>query len=131
MDIPGKASGHQNCRGIGFHTLSKWFLKLPEMFGHHARSYRKKDTANCDSPEINMTVGSNRPWLNGTPEPAKTLTFADVADVSGGECSALVLKDWEEFAVDARIAGGVGNAYTSYPVLGMTIEEGLTELEIP
>ncbi len=61
----------------------------------------------------------------------KTLTFADVADVSGGECSALVVKDWEEFAIDAGIAGCVGIADTLYPVLGMTIEEGLTELEIP
>jgi len=54
-----------------------------------------------------------------------------VADVSGGECSALVLKGWEAFAIDAGIAGCVGNADTSYPELGMTIEEGLTELEIP
>ena len=61
----------------------------------------------------------------------KTLTFANVADISGGKCSALVLKDWEEFATDVGIAGYIGNADTLYPVLGITIEEGLTELEIP
>ena len=61
----------------------------------------------------------------------KTLTFADVADVSGGECSALVLKGWEEFATGAEIVGCVGNVDTFYPELGMTIEEGLTKLEIP
>ena len=49
------------------------------------------------------------------------LTFADVTDVGSGECSALVLEDWEEFAIDAGIAGCVGNVDTLYPVLGMLI----------
>ena len=61
----------------------------------------------------------------------KILTFADVADVGNGKCSALVLQDWEEFAINAGIADCVGNVDTMYPVLGMTIEEGLTELKIP
>ncbi len=76
-------------------------------------------------------VGSNRPWLNGTPEPVITPIFADVDDVSGGKCSALVFKDWKEFAIDAGIAGCVENADTLYPVLRIMIEEDLTELDIP
>jgi len=68
------------------------------MFWRSCSALKKNATANCDNPEINTTVESNRPWLNGSPEPMKLLTFADVA-------SALVLKDWEEFAIDAGIAG--------------------------
>lgn len=59
------------------------------------------------------------------------LTFAEVADASGRECNALVLKDWEEFAVGAGIAGCVGHAATSYSVLGIKVNEELPGLGNP
>jgi len=86
---------------------------LLEMFWRSLPALKKKATANCDSPEINTAVESNKPWLDDTPEPVKILILADVADVSGGECNALVLKDWEEFTVCVGTAGCVGNADTS------------------
>lgn len=36
------------------------------------------------STDIKTVVGFDRLWLNCTPEPVKTLTFADVVDFSDG-----------------------------------------------
>ncbi len=74
---------------------------------------------NCIKPKIKTEF--NRSWLNDTPKPVKTLTFADLIDVSDDECNALVLKDWEEFAVCEE------NVDTTYSVLEMKIVEQLTE----
>lgn len=74
---------------------------------------------NCIKSKIKTEF--NRSWLNNTWKFIKTLTFTDLIDVSDDEYNALILKNWEKFAVCER------NVDTTYSVLEMKIVKQLIE----